>query len=276
MKQFLKRIIRKLMKRIVGFGKEDFENLTDKIHELEYKVGELEHFRQRFRTRVYLSTNEFFPDPVAGKYSYGYETNIVTSSSYKAFEDVFRGNGDLVKERLRPYEPFYKADERIVEIGSGRGEFLDLLAEKGADYVGVDLDSSMVEHCKQRGHTSVLLEDYESFLMRQKESSVHGIFSFQFIEHISSDKVEQFFKDCWRVVMPDGVLVVETVNPYSIEAFRAFHVDLSHQKLLYPEVLLFFCKAAGFRKASIFYPNKNGFSEDGYDETGQYSVIAYK
>lgn len=276
MKQFLKKSVRKIIKRIAGFGLDDFEHLTNGILRLEKQVEALEHFRQRFRTRVYMATDEFFPDPSIGKNSYGYEVNAGSPNSYKAFEDVFRGNSNLVKERLKPYEPFYRADEKIVEIGSGRGEFLDLLADKGVNYLGVDFDSSMVEHCKHNGHTSVLLEDYESFLLRQEENAFHGIFSFQFIEHIPSDKVGQFFKDCWRVVMPGGVLVVETVNPYSVEAFRAFHVDLTHQKLLYPEVLLFFCKAAGFRKASIFYPNCGGFSENGYDETGQYAVVAYK
>lgn len=276
MKKFLIKRLRKITKKIIGFGAEDLVHLTDQIQIIEKQINGLEHFRQRFRTRVYLATTEFLPDPSSGKHSYGYEINVGESTTYKAFEDVFRGNSDLVKQRLKPYEPFYKADEKIVEIGSGRGEFLDLLLEKGANYIGVDSDYSMVEHCKHRGHTSVLLEDYESFLMRQEESSFHGIFSFQFIEHIPSDRIGQFFKDCWRVLMPDGILVVETVNPYSVEAFRAFHVDLTHQKLLYPEVLLFFCKAAGFRKASIFYPNCGGFSEDGYDETGQYAVIAYK
>lgn len=263
------------MKNEVRALSESVDSLTESVDSLTESIVKLEHFQERFRTRVFMSTYQLSPNPESGKLSYGYKESEACSS-YRDFEDIFRGSETFIKDRLHFYEEFFKKGDSVLEIGCGRGEFLELLAEKGVVYTGVDLDESMVSRCKEKGLSPIIHEDFEIYLDRVESSVFNGIFSFQFIEHIPPEKIMDYFKKCHVALKAGGVFVVETVNPYSIEAFRTFHVDLTHQKILYPEVLLYFAKMAGFREASICYPNNNGFDETQYDVAGEYAVIAYK
>lgn len=276
--RFIKIAIRSFILTLTGIDVvklRQLPNLEYRTSEIERRTSEIEHHVSRFRTRVYMSRNDFLPNIAAGKFSYGYEEQDVVSS-YRDFEDIFRGSEIFIKDRFCSYDNFFNIDDYVLEIGCGRGEFLELLAEKGVRYVGVDLDESMVLRCQEKGLAPIIHKDFEDFLDESDSSIFDGIFSAQFIEHIPSDKVLDFFKKTHIALKSGGVLIAETVNPYSIEAFRTFHVDLTHQKILYPEVLLYLSKVAGFRKASIYYPNNNGFDETQYDIANEYAIIAYK
>lgn len=239
----------------------------------------LKIMEQRFRARLFMSSSEFLPDPDKGKYTYGYslpENMPREAFDYKGFEDLFRGSEEMIKGRLRSYLQFFGPGQSVVDIGCGRGEFLGLLREKQVNVTGVDLDGDMVEYCRRKGLPQLVHSDYADYLRRLPDDSLDGIFSAQFIEHIDPKQLFDFFMLCWKKLRPNGHLIAETVNPYSIEAFRAFHVDLTHHKLLYPEVLLFFCKCSGYRRARIFYPLGGGFENSGYDIHGEYAVVAEK
>ena len=69
-------------------------------------------------------------------------------------------------------------------------------------------------------------------------------------------------------------VVAETVNPECYEALKTFFVDLTHQKPIYPQVMLQLCLDAGFPSARIFYPNGGGFTQENYETAGEYAVIA--
>jgi len=260
LKSFIKRLAIKVVQKSTGVNLAEFERL--------------QHFRERFRTRVYMSSDLLLPKSEKGKFSYGYEETSV-GKNYRDFENIFRGDEEFIKRKLHAYNSFFHAGGHVLEIGCGRGEFLELLAEKGVHYVGVDMDESMVGRCRDKGLSPIVQEDFETYLKKIETPTFDGIFSAQFIEHIPSEKVFDFFKLCHATLKPGGVLVVETVNPYSIEALRTFHVDLTHQKILYPEVLLYGCMGAGFKRASVYYPNHGGFNEAEYDVAGEYAVIAY-
>ena len=47
------------------------------------------------------------------------------------FEDVFRGSEDFIRSRQRVYLPHLIDHDPVVDVGCGRGEMLDLLAEVG-------------------------------------------------------------------------------------------------------------------------------------------------
>ena len=268
-------LIRALLRKVTGFGLPELRLLSERCSSLEQRSSNLEHFRERFRTRVYMSSTQLLPNPALGKLSYGYEKSE-SGSSYRDFEDIFRGSEEFIKNRLRSYGGFFNAGDYVLEIGCGRGEFLELLAEWGVRYVGVDSDESMVERCREKGLSPVLHKDYESYFTESTPASFDAVFSAQFIEHIPSENITDFFRISHAALKPGGVLVAETVNPYSIEAFRTFHVDLTHQKILYPEVLIYACRVAGFQKAAIYYPNHNGYDETQYDVAGEYAIVAYK
>jgi len=73
---------------------------------------------------------------------------------YADFEEVFRGPSVHVTEVVKEYLPDVLALDRhgpIVDLGSGRGEWLELLKDAGVDAYGVDLNQEFVEQCQARG-----------------------------------------------------------------------------------------------------------------------------
>jgi len=195
--------------------------------------------------------------------------------SYAGFEDVFRGPEGFIRERQRVYLPYLIDHDPVVDVGCGRGEMLDLLAEVGVKSFGVDLDRSMVERGRERGLQTVL-GDGISFLQEQQEGSIGAVFSAQVIEHLEYEDLVRFHDEAYRALQPGGVFIAETVNPHSIQAFKSFWTDLTHRVPIFPEVAVMLCLVAGFSEATVLFPNGTGDLETDRWSQGEYAVIARK
>ena len=117
-------------------------------------------------------------------------------------------------------------------------------------------------------------QDCLDYLEQQPDSSVGAIFSAQVIEHLPADILLRLLRECRRTLQPDGIMVLETVNPYSIQAFKAFWTDITHRNPIYPEALAVYCAEAGFKETLVIFPNGSGdLVADRWTE-GEYSVVA--
>ena len=72
-------------------------------------------------------------------------------SPYAAFEDIFRGPEERVRELVEPYVELLRGHGPLLDVGCGRGELLQLLGEAGIEARGVDSDEGMVERARRRG-----------------------------------------------------------------------------------------------------------------------------
>jgi glycosyltransferase involved in cell wall biosynthesis/SAM-dependent methyltransferase/outer membrane murein-binding lipoprotein Lpp len=217
-------------------------------------------------------------DPVAGIVM-GYarqNRSDEDSNDYMFFEDIFRGPEDFIRDRQRRYLDIVAGHEPILDVGCGRGEFLDILREQGIEYTGVDIDPDMIERCQAKGHERVKLADANSYLEGLADDSLGAIFSAQVIEHLPYDELLRFLELSHRKVRPNGLLITETVNPHSVPAMKTFWVDLSHQHPIFPEVALTLCRSTGFASAFVFHPNGSGDVEVDRFKTGEYAVVARK
>jgi SAM-dependent methyltransferase len=198
-----------------------------------------------------------------------------SSAGYAAFEDIFRGPQDFILERMRPYLGLVRTHEPIIDVGCGRGEFLDLLAAEKIHATGVDLDEGMVAICRAKGH-EVAVADALDYLRGLDDGSIGTVFSAQFIEHLSSADIVEYVRAAQRVLRSDGIFIAETVNPHSIQAFKTFWTDLTHKAPIFPEVAVALCRQAGFERALVVFPNGNGDLEHDRRSTGEYAVVAWK
>jgi O-antigen chain-terminating methyltransferase len=156
--------------------------------------------------------------------------------SYLLFEDRFRGSQDDIKKRQEVYLPLLlEAWERlrtrggyVLDIGCGRGEFLESLREKGVEARGVDSNEEMVMSCKERG-LIVESADAITYLKGIKNDSLCGIFAAQVIEHLPVDVLTEFVRLCFDKLQKGGKLIFETLNPESFYAMKWFYLDLSHR-----------------------------------------------
>ena len=82
------------------------------------------------------------------------EEHHLFDALYAAFEDEFRGQFDEIKNRLRVYLPVLKEaniTEAVLDVGCGRGEWLQLLSDEGIQGHGVDDNRIFVSRCRELG-----------------------------------------------------------------------------------------------------------------------------
>jgi O-antigen chain-terminating methyltransferase len=142
---------------------------------------------------------------------------------------------------------------KVVDLGCGRGEFLELLQEKGIEAEGVDLNQEMVEYCRDKG-LICHQEDLLTWLMNQPDESLAGIFSSQVIEHLPPSYLHQLIQLAYFKLTPGGRLILETVNPTSVFALvQIYFLDLSHVQPIHPLTLQFLFETHGFASPQILY-----------------------
>jgi len=164
---------------------------------------------------------------------------------YRAFEDRYRGSRESIKDRLSVYIPFVSPlvdiypDGRAVDIGCGRGEWLELMLDLDIDAYGIDMDSGMLQACEDIG-LSVELGDGIEFLSREPDESMIAISAFHVVEHISFEQLDRLCKEAFRVLKKGGVLILETPNVESIRVgAEKFYLDPTHNHPI-PSILLSF------------------------------------
>jgi glycosyltransferase involved in cell wall biosynthesis len=196
------------------------------------------------------------------------------AEGYRSFEDLFRGDEDFIRERQRIYLDVIGDREPVFDAGCGRGEFLDLLNAAGKSFIGVDLDPTMVERCRQKGYDTVQLGDAVEVLEATEPGSLGAIFSAQVVEHMPFETLQRFLELGLSRLKPGGLMIAETVNPHSARALKAFWVDPTHQHPLFPEVLLSLCETLGYASGDVIAPNGSGDWDTDRISAGEYALIA--
>jgi glycosyltransferase involved in cell wall biosynthesis/SAM-dependent methyltransferase len=252
--------------------------LGEKLGGLVPRVEAADRLVAESRALPYVSGSPFeiFEEPVAGRVQgYGRRNgDPKRTGTYEAFEDIFRGPEHFIRDRQRRYLGLLGDLEPVLDIGCGRGEFLDLLRERGLEYAGIDPDPDMVGRCRAKGHERVEVADANSYLEKCEDDSLGAIFCAQVIEHLPYEELLRFYSLGLRKLAPGGLLILETVNPHSVSALKTFWVDPTHQHPLFPEVALALCEITGFESAYVFHPNGTGEVEVDRYETGEYALVA--
>ena len=176
---------------------------------------------------------------------------------YRAFEENFRGSRELIKCRLEVYLPFvrpllnYYTPAFAIDLGCGRGEWLELLSEIGFSAQGVDIDESMLAACRER-NLNTNSHDALAFLKKLPSASQVVVSGFHLVEHLSFDYVKELVKESLRALVPGGLLILETPNPENIIVGTAnFYLDPTHQRPLPPQLLSFLTEYSGFDRTKI-------------------------
>jgi len=176
------------------------------------------------------------------------------SSSYAAFENTFRRSDEGLAARFESYARDFSsvpAGVRILDLGCGRGEFLQALSAKGLLGSGVESNASSVAACQALG-LEVTRGDLLEFLRSFDTGAVGGVFAAQVAEHLPPSVLQALLVESHRVLKSGGLLILETVNPRSVTGFlEVFNRDLTHEKPLHPETLSFLAAAAGYTDVRI-------------------------
>lgn len=178
---------------------------------------------------------------------------------YLAFENQFRGTREEIRERLLEYVPLIRtagagtAEREILDIGCGRGEWLEILKDEGLVARGLDLNHVLVQECQEKGFEAVE-QDALTYLRSLPDNSLGAISSFHVIEHLNFDDRIALFDECVRVLKPGGVAFFETPNPRNLLVGGCnFWADPTHLRPLYPETQQFLMEYRGFCKVDLLF-----------------------
>ncbi|UJW81810.1 methyltransferase domain-containing protein [Hydrogenophaga sp. SL48] len=181
----------------------------------------------------------------------------MTDRFYVAFEDRYRGSRELIYERLKAYLPFVAplASEfpgaEAVDLGCGRGEWLQLVQDQGLRPFGVDLDAGMLSRCEALG-LAVQQGDALAYLAGLPDNSQAMVSAFHLVEHIPFDAVRRLVEESLRVLRPGGLLILETPNPENIAVgTNHFYLDPTHQKPIPHQLLVFLPEHCGFERTKV-------------------------
>ncbi len=175
------------------------------------------------------------------------------SHKYVGFEDQFRGSADEIRQRLADYQPLFAGASDVLDIGCGRGEFLELLREQGVTARGIDLNDAMVDVCRRKG-LEATRADALSFLQAQPDRSLGGLFAAQVVEHLDPAYLTRLIDAAFDKLRPGAPIVLETINPACWFAFFESYIrDITHVRPLHPDTLRFLLIAGGFQHIEIRY-----------------------
>ena len=210
---------------------------------------------------------------------------------YRAFEEKYRGSRSLISQRLAVYSPFLAPLKGIytqlnaVDLGCGRGEWLELLIHEGFAPIGVDSDAGMLAGSEELKLNTVRGDALEYLASLEDESQV-VVSAFHLVEHITFNQVRTLVSESLRVLKPGGLLILETPNPENIIVGSCnFYLDPTHQRPLPPSLLSFLPEYYQYARTKIVRLQESPAVRDSVSPTiadvlmgasPDYSVVAQK
>ena len=178
---------------------------------------------------------------------------------YFSFENRFRGPRKDIKKRVRFYLPFLRKARAgtkarpVLDVGCGRGEWLELLREGKLEAIGIDLNEAMVAQCKERG-LEVVQGDAIEFLRNLPDRSQGAVTGFHIIEHLPLEVLIQLLMHSRRVLKPGGIAIFESPNCKNLMVGACnFNIDPTHRNPVFPETAQFMLETHGFERVTLKY-----------------------
>ena len=215
--------------------------------------AELRTIRQRAievspqRRRDAEKTNEEFPQ----RLSVSAVDHKSLSFDYARFAEKFRGPEEYVKAGQEIYLPYFAGRSNVLDIGCGRGEFLEAMRSAGVGAKGIDLSEESVALCRSKG-LEAETADLFTYLGNLPESSLDGIFCSQVVEHLPPERLPEMIRLCASRLERGGVIAIETPNPECLAIFAThFYLDPTHTRPVPSALLAFYLEEFGVGRIEV-------------------------
>lgn len=173
-------------------------------------------------------------------------SEVPVAIDYLKFAEKFRGSEEYVKRGQQFYVERFRGRANVLDLGCGRGEFLELMRDAGVGARGIDQSEELVALCRRKG-LDAEAADLFGYLNAVAEQSLDGIFCAQVVEHLAPAAVPELVRLAHAKLAPGGILAVETPNPECLAIFAThFYLDPTHTRPVPPALLAFYFEESGF------------------------------
>jgi O-antigen chain-terminating methyltransferase len=167
----------------------------------------------------------------------------------------------------------------VVDIGCGRGEWLEVLHDHHLAARGVDTNRVMVATCREL-ELDVTEEDGIEYLRAQAPGSLGAVTAIHVIEHLPFAQLIALFDAALRALQPGGMIAFETPNPENLlVGASTFYLDPTHQRPLAPELMRFIAQSRGFTDVQILrlhpYPVENRVQDGEGELHERFNALLY-
>jgi len=167
------------------------------------------------------------------------------------FAERFRGSFESIKRSFERYVPLFRECSSVLDLGCGRGEFLELMREGGVSARGIDLNEESVSRCRNNGLNAEQADIFQ-YLAALPDQSVGGIFCAQVIEHLQPAQVLTLVQLSARKLQRGAPIVFETPNPECLAIFAThFYIDPTHVRPVPPALMAFYLEEAGLAQIEV-------------------------
>jgi O-antigen chain-terminating methyltransferase len=236
------------------------------VEHIEARVGQVAQKLQQTRMELVMNERRLtllleearkrLPEPFTPTQlqTFAGEERHVLDALYASFEDQFRGSREDIKERFGIYVPLLRDEDitsDILDIGCGRGEWLEVLKEEGMGARGVELNRAMVEQCGEHG-LEVAAVDAIVYLQGLPAASLRAVTGFHFIEHLPFETLIKLLDEIVRVLKPGGVVIFETPNAENVlVGSYFFYFDPTHRNPLPSSMTQFLLESRGLSRVEV-------------------------
>ena len=177
----------------------------------------------------------------------------VMDSFYHRLENKYRGSVSDIRNRLRVYLPDVESavirtgGKPVMDIGCGRGEWLELLNDAGLSAIGIDTNSVQIGEAQEKG-LDARQGDARRALSEAEDNSLACISAHHLIEHLPFEEVLWITREAMRVLAPGGVLLFETPDVRNVlVGATSFHNDPTHLHPMTDPVLTVLFETVGYQ-----------------------------
>jgi ubiquinone/menaquinone biosynthesis C-methylase UbiE len=126
----------------------------------------------------------------------------------------------LIRHIISKYK--IRKNSSILDLGCGRGEFLNEFINHGMEGHGVDFSDFAIKHCPK---AKINVIDIEKENIPYPDNTFDVVYSKSFVEHFYYP--EKIFNEAYRVLKPGGTII--TLTPEWQYIYKSFFEDFTHR-----------------------------------------------
>jgi O-antigen chain-terminating methyltransferase len=227
-------------------GTEIQKRLWADLEKMRMEVDRTTHMELRLiRRRLQIAEAATAPPAGPSAQDRGETGQRHVALDYGKFAERFRGSEECVKTGQQIYLPYFEGCRNVLDIGCGRGEFLETMRAAAIPARGIDLGAESVAACRLKGLDAEIADAFP-YLASLDRGTLDGIFCSQVVEHLPPERLPELIRLCAERLARGGVIAIETPNPECLAIFGThFYLDPTHTRPVPHPLLIFYLEEYG-------------------------------